>query len=183
MMLDTADHPDTERLFEIGLDGDVCDVMRRSNLRARVAPAHTSTILRSLLHHPGELQVLLDALSDFGITPHEVHAPAAGIRPEQQSRGDPADSVTARPLYCEVRIGGRLGVAALHHLGWSHRVVQTTVVTVRATQASLQEALAQMSTVTDVDYVVTLRALHAESSTQSSPKTRVLARPRRNTFG
>ena len=156
---DTADHPDIERLFEIGLVGDVCDLMRRAHPTARVAPARASTILWSRLRHPGELQVLLDALSDFGLGPCEVHESAAGVHAVQVSMSDPADAVDAWPRYCEVRIGSRLGAAALHHLRWPHRMVQTTVVTVRASQTTLPAVVAQMSTVTDVDYVVALRAL------------------------
>jgi hypothetical protein len=115
--------------------------------------------LWSRLRHCDELYLLLDALSDFGLTPREIHVSGA-IHPEHQCPAGSAESVNERLAYSEVRIGGRLGAAALHHLRWSHRVVQTTVVTVCASPARLRTVLAQMSTVTEVDYVVALRDVH-----------------------
>jgi hypothetical protein len=160
---DTVDHADAERLFEIGLEGDVCDVVRRADPTARVAAARPSTILWSRRHDPDELQVLLGALSDFGLTPCEVHQSSAGIPAVQGSAVGPADAANTRPRYCEVRVRCRLGAAALHHLGWSHRVVAMTVVTIGAPRSSLRGILAQMWTVADVAYVVALRARPAAS--------------------
>ncbi|HEY5979158.1 MAG TPA: hypothetical protein VIT41_05925 [Microlunatus sp.] len=162
MVLSATDHPDADRLYEIGLDGDVCDEVRRIDPTARVAKVGTSTILWSRLRRPDDLDLLLIALADFGLTPHEVHESLREIHPEQPSRPGRTGSRTARLPYCEVRIGGRLGAAALHHLGWSHRVVQTTVVTVRASHLRLQTVLAQLSSVTGVDYVVALHVLRPE---------------------
>ena len=152
-----TDHPDAVGSYEIGLDGDVCDAMRRANPKAQVAAARTSTVLWSRVQRRGELHALLDSLADFGLTPHEIHESGREIDSDRQSWPGRADPVGVRSLYCEVRIGGWLGEAALHHLGWSHCVVQTTVVTVQVTRASLGDLLAQMSTLTRVDYVVTLR--------------------------
>ena len=57
---------------------------------------------------------------------------------------------------------GRLGAAVLHHLGWSHRVARTTVVRLRASRLGLRIVLAQLSTVTGVDYVVSLGILQSD---------------------
>jgi hypothetical protein len=152
-----TDHPDTVGLYEIGLDGDVCDAMRRANPEAQVPAARTSTVLWSRLQRRDALHTLLDSLADFGLTPHEIHESGREIHSDRQSWPGRPNPVGPRSLYCEVRIGGWLGDAALHHLGWSHCVVQTTVVTVHATRAGLGDLLAQMSTLTTVDYVVTLR--------------------------
>jgi uncharacterized protein YjiS (DUF1127 family) len=152
-----TDHPDTVGLYEIGLDGDVCDAMRRANPEAQVAAAKTSTVLWSRVQRRRELHALLDSLADFGLTPHEIHESGRETHSDRQSWPGRANPVGLRSLYCEVRIGGWLGDAALHHLGWSHCVVQTTVVTVQVTRASLGDLLAQMSTLTRVDYVVSLR--------------------------
>jgi len=160
-------HPDTAGLYEIGLDGDVCGAMRRADPEARVAAARTSTVLWSRVQRRDELHALLDSLADFGLTPHEIHESGREIHSHRPSWPGHADPVGVRSLYCEVRIGGCLGEAALHHLGWSHSVVQTTVVTVRATRARLGDLLAQMSTLTRVDYVVTLRGLRADAETVS----------------
>jgi len=152
-----TDHPDTVGLYEVGLDGDVCDAMRRANPEAQVALARSSTVLWSRLQRREELHTLLDNRADFGLTPHEIHESGREIHSERQSWPGRANPVAVRSLYCEVRIGGWLGEAALHHLGWSRCVVQTTVVTVQVTRASLGDLLAQMSTLARVDYVVTLR--------------------------
>ena len=152
-----TDHADTVGLYEIGLDGDVCDAMRRANPEAQVAAARTSTVLWSRLQRREELHALLDSLGDFGLTPHEIHESGWEIHSERQSWPGRANPEGVRSLYCEVRIGGWLGEAALHHLGWSHCVVLTTVVTMQVTRASLADLLARMSTLTRVDYVVTLR--------------------------
>jgi len=133
-----TDHADTVSLYEIGLDGDVCDAMRRANPAAQVAAARTSTVLWSRLQRREELHALLDSLADFGLTPQEIHESARGIHSDRQSWPGHADPEGVRSLYCEVRIGDWLGEAALHHLGWSHCVVRTTVVTVQVTRASLE---------------------------------------------
>ena len=155
MALDVDDHPEADWLYEIGLDGDVCDAMRRTHPTARVTAVGTSTILSARLRRPEDLHVLLDALADFGLTPGEVHESAG----RSYSDGEPA---SRRLPYCEVRIPGMLGKAALHHLGWSHRVVRTTVVRLRASHRSLRVVLDQMSTITGVDYVLAVRVLRPE---------------------
>ena len=147
------DDPDADRLYEIGLDGDVSDAMRRIHPTAQVTAAGTSTILWAHLQRPEELHQLLDALADFGLAPREVHESVGGRR----SGSDPDGPGNARLPYFEVRLPCRLGVAALHHLGWSHRVVRTTVVRLRASQRSLRVVLAQMAGVTGVDYVLAVR--------------------------
>ena len=81
MARDGIDHPDTVGLYEIGLDSDVCDAMRRANPEARVAAARTSTVLWSWLQRRDELYALLDRLADFGLTPREIHLSAGGSTP------------------------------------------------------------------------------------------------------
>ena len=122
-------------------------------------------MLWSWLQRRDELHALLDSLADFGLTPREIHESVGDIHSDPQSWPGHTDPVGVRSMYCEVRIGGWLGEAALHHLGWSHCVVQTTVVTVPATRVSLGDVLAQMSTVTRVDYVVTLRGCAPKGET------------------
>jgi hypothetical protein len=156
----TVADPEIERLYEIGLDGDVSDAMHRSHPEAQVVDAGTSTILWTRLRRPEELSLLLDALADFGLMPLEVHE-SVGSGPGRRTRSAAVEPAEARRPYCEVRLSGRLGAAALHHLGWSHRVVRTTVVRLRASQRSLRVVLAQMSAVTGVDYVLAVRALRA----------------------
>jgi hypothetical protein len=162
MALDADDHSEGDCLYEIGLDGDVCDAMRRTHPTARVTAVGTSTILSARLRRPEDLHVLLDALADFGLAPGEVYESAGRSYPDQGSGGDSAEPLSRRVPYCEVRIPGLLGKAALHHLGWSHRVVRTTVVRMRASHRSLRVVLDQMSTVTGVDYVRAVRTSRAE---------------------
>ncbi len=162
MVLDGVDHLDTDWLYEIGLDGDVSEAMRRTHPTAQVTTAETSTILWTRLRRPDDLHVLLDALADFGLTPGEVHESAVGSHPRERLGADPGGPGDRRLPYCEVRIPGLLGKAALHHLGWSHRVVRTTVVRLRASHRGLRVVLAQMSAVTGVDYVLAVRGLRAE---------------------
>ena len=111
-----TDHPDTVDLYQIGLDGDLCDAMRRAIPEARVAAATTSTVLWSRVQRRDELHALLESLADFGLTPYEIHESGQEILSNQQSWPGHADPVGVRSLYCEVRIGGWLGEAALHHL-------------------------------------------------------------------
>lgn len=125
-----------ERLYEIGFDGDVRAEVRLFSPTARVLGVPTNTILWSRESGAADVDLLLDSLLGMGIAPHEVHEAGDG--------------------HCEVRIGGRLGEAMLGYLGWSHRVVRTTVVKLRASQESLGAILRQMSLVTRVDYVVAL---------------------------
>ena len=158
-MVSNVDDPETERLYEIGLDGDVADAMHRSHPEALVMEAGTSTILWTHLRRPEELHLLLDALADFGLTPQEVHE---SVGPGRRSRSAAVEPAEVRQPYCEVRLSGRLGAAALHHLGWPHRVVRTTVVRVSASQRSLRVVLGQMAAVTGVDYVLAVRTLRAE---------------------
>ncbi len=155
------DDLDADWMYEIGLDGDVCDAMRRSHPTAQVTAAGTSTILWARLQGPEDLHVLLDALADFGLAPQEVHESARGSY--RRSGSDPGEQADTRQPYCEVRLPGRLGAAALHHLGWSHRVVRTTVVRLRASQPHLRVVLAQMAGVAGVDYVLAVRELRAEA--------------------
>lgn len=160
MLLD--DEADADSWYEIGLDGDVSDAVRRIIPSAQVTAAGTSTILWSRLQRPEELHRLLDALADFGLTPREVHESVGAAGPGRRSDAGTGEPASARLPYCEVRLPGLLGAAALHHLGWSHRVVRTTVVRLRASQRSLRVVLAQMAGVTGVDYVLAVRTLRAE---------------------
>lgn len=155
------DDRDADWLYEIGLDGDVSDAMRRIQPSAQVTAARTSTILWSRREGPEDLHQLLDALADFGLAPREIHESAGGSSRDQPSGSELGEQSHARPPYCEVRLPCRLGVAALHHLGWSHRVERTTVVRLRASQASLRDALAQMAVIAGVDYVLAIRKLRA----------------------
>jgi hypothetical protein len=162
MVLGGDDHLDADRWYEIGLDGGVSDAVRRAHPAAQVRSAGTSTILWSRLHRPDDLDLLLEALADFGLTPREVHESAGRTRAGRRPGTDPGGPASDSLPYCEVRIAGLLGQAALHHLGWSHRVVRTTVVRLWASHRSLRAALAQMATVTGVDYVLAIRTLRPE---------------------
>lgn len=160
----TGEDRDADWLYEIGLDGDVSDAMRRIQPSAQVTAAGTSTILWSRLQGPDELHLLLDALADFGLAPREVHESAGGSSRDQRSGSAPGEQSDARLPYCEVRLPGRLGAAALHHLGWSHRVVRTTVVRLRASQPDLRVVLAQVAGIAGVDYVLAVHQLRAVPS-------------------
>jgi len=156
----TDDDRDADWLYEIGLDGDVSDAMRRIQPLAQVTAAGTSTILWSRPQGPEDLHLLLDALADFGLAPREIHESAGGTRDQRSGSGSGEQSDAHLP-YCEVRLPGRLGAAALHHLGWSHRVVRTTVVRLRASQPDLRVVLAQVAGIAGVDYVLTVHKLRA----------------------
>ncbi|HEU5483800.1 MAG TPA: hypothetical protein VFU98_02750 [Microlunatus sp.] len=130
-----------ERPYEIRFDGDVAELVQQVSPSAQVLDVPTYTILWQNVRVPGELDAMLDALIGMGITPHEVYGTGAGHR---------------RTSYCEVRIGGLLGEALLQHLGWPHRVAQSTVILLRATHDNLRSVLAQMSAATEVDYVIAL---------------------------
>ena len=155
------DDLDADWLYEIGLDGDVFDAMRRMDPAAQVTVSGTSTILWARPQGPEDLHLLLDLLADFGLAPREVHESAGGSYPGRRSDSDPEEQANARLPYCEVRLSGRLGAAALHHLGWSHRVVRTTVVRLRSSQRNLRVVLAQMAGLTGIDYVLAVRTLRA----------------------
>jgi len=157
----TGEDREADWLYEIGLDGDVSDAMRRIHPLAQVTAAGTSTILWSRLQRPEDLHLLLDALADFGLAPREVHESAGGSSRDQRSGSEPGEQSDARLPYCEVRLPGRLGAAALHHLGWSHRVVRTTVVRLRASQPDLRVVLAQVAGIAGVDYVLAVHELRA----------------------
>ena len=101
VVLDGDDHPEADWLYEIGLDGDVCDAMRRTHPTAQVTAAGTSTILSARLRRPEDLHVLLDALADFGLTPGEVHESAGRSYPDQGSGLGPSRAV--EPPYAVLR--------------------------------------------------------------------------------
>lgn len=152
--------PGAARTYEIGFDGDVVDLVRRVLPTAHVLSSPTCTVLWHHLRDTEELDTLLDALLTLGITPLVVYEAAGGVRrgqgrPGRQAQvGESAGAVPPMPTYCEVRVDGRLGDAILRHLRWSHRVVQTTVVRVRASQEALRGMLAELAMADRLDYVV-----------------------------
>ena len=79
------DEADADWWYEIGLDGDVSDAVRRIIPSAQVTAAGTSTILWARLQRPEELHRLLDALADFGLTPREVHESVGATGPGRRS--------------------------------------------------------------------------------------------------
>lgn len=115
------------------------ELAHRLTAVAEVWSQPTCTILWQRLAGVPELNALLDALLKMGTTPYEVYESTPGVH---------------RSAYCEVRIAGCLGEAMLQYLGWSHRVVQPTVVTLQATPADLGSVLSELSAVTSVDYVL-----------------------------
>src|SRR5262245_22333125 len=127
-----------ERMYEIGFDGDVADLVERAVPAARVLSRPTCTVLWHHMQDADELNVLLDALMTLGITPLEVYEAACEAPRNHDGRGRRrkigAWGGARRPTpstYCEVRVEGCLGDAILSHLRWSHRVVQTTVVRIK----------------------------------------------------
>ena len=101
------------RTLEICFDGDVADLIRSIDPTATVTGGLTRTTLWHQQVGGGDLDRLLDDLSQFGIAPLDVHRGAVDGR---------------QPDACEVVIPGRLGRVLLHHFGWSHRVSAVTVV-------------------------------------------------------
>jgi hypothetical protein len=147
-----------ERPYEIGFDGDVTAVVLLATPSAQVSVLPMSTILWQRLRWADELDVLLDSLLDMGITPAEVYEAAGGIAGAAAEVDGQVDQqrVRARSPYCEVRIRGRLGDAVLQYLGWSHRVVETTVVRLHASDEDLRNFLGQLAPVTRLDYLLAL---------------------------
>jgi hypothetical protein len=158
----SAARPAVEGLhtYEIGFDGDVGDLVHRVTPSARVLCTPTCTVLWHHLDLQAELDVVLDALSAVGITPREVYESVGCSRGQlaesRRGRRMDADAIAVASTYCELRIDGRLGDAILAHLRWSNRVVQTTIVRVRVSYDALRALLAEMSTATRVDYVLSL---------------------------
>ena len=152
--------PDGVQTYEIGFDGDVGDLVHRVTPSARVLSTPTCTVLWHHLDLQTELDAVLDALSAVGITPRQVYESVGCSRRQRKDgddgrRLDPGSMPTAL-TYCEVRIDGRLGDAILGHLRWSNRVLQTTIVRVRLSYDALRALLAEMSSATRVDYVISL---------------------------
>lgn len=163
-----------ERLYEVGFLGDVADQARRVNPTAFVRALPTRTILWTRSSRANELDALLDTLSGLGLTPQEVYEsvgphgsaaasggataeyPALGCAGVGREGSGGGSRGSEGNLYCEVRVSGRLGEVLLRHLGWSHRVVQTTVVTLRASHRALGTLLERMSRYASVDYVLAL---------------------------
>ncbi|GAA3611391.1 hypothetical protein [Microlunatus ginsengisoli] len=121
------------RTYEIGLVGDVADRVRSLAPGAEVHSTDPLTVFWRHPRRPDEVDTLLQALSSLGIAPRELY--------------ESAD-------YCEVRIDGCLGTAILHHLRWSHRLVQTTVVRVRLSHDALRTTLRQLADVGRLDYLL-----------------------------
>jgi hypothetical protein len=151
------------RTYEIGFDGDVVDLVHRAVPTAQVLCRQTCTVLCHHVRDATELDVLLNSLMALGITSFEVFEAAGRARhghgqelPRlQASAGEWAAALDApMSTCCEVRVEGRLGDATLRHLRWSHKVVQTTVVRVRASQDALRAVLAELATAGRLDYLV-----------------------------
>ena len=118
------DDLDADWMYEIGLDGDVCDAMRRSHPTAQVTAAGTSTILWARLQGPEDLHVLLDALADFGLAPQEVHESARGsYRRSGSDPGGPGRHPTAvlRGSDFPAGWGRRHCTTWAGHTGWCGR--------------------------------------------------------------
>lgn len=149
------------RTYEIGFDGDVVDLVHRAVPAARVLCRQTCTVLCHDVRDASELDLLLNSLMALGITSFEVFEAAGGVRrvpamPRPRAGAGEWAAGLDSPLstYCEVRVEGRLGDATLRHLRWSHRVVQTTIVRVRASQDALRAVLAELATAGRLDYLV-----------------------------
>jgi hypothetical protein len=124
-------------VVEIYFDGDVADLIRSVVPNADVRGGLTCTTLWQQRACATDLDRLLTELSQFGITPVDVH------------RGVADDE---KPSDCEVVIQGRLGQALLHHLGWSHRVSPVTVV--RLLSARVTVLLGALGTRANVRYLL-----------------------------
>lgn len=152
---------DAVRTFEIGLDGDVADLVRRVAPEASEVTVPTLTVLWSQIGSIDELDALLDELLSLGITP-EVLYETVGDRPcgpAGVGRPGPAPAATesdpaAGSRYCEVRVPGVLGRAVLHHLQWSNKAVRITVVRIQASYETLRSVLGRLGSTADIDYVI-----------------------------
>lgn len=148
----------TARWYEIGFEGDVADAVHRVTPDAQVTEVPTCTILWSHVRRPAELDALLDTLLSLGLTPREVYESAAGLHQRHGGQAGPdvaaSDPDEAPLLYCEVRVVGSLGDPLLRHLGWSHRVAKCTVVRLQTSHAGLRAVLAEMASITRIDYML-----------------------------
>ena len=146
------------RRYEIGFDGDVAAKVQELSPTALVSSLPQSTILWNRLRRADEFDVLLDSLLDMGITPSEVHEATGGIHRCRDLPWSQAESEVGGALatYCEVRIRGRLGDGVLRYLGWSHRVSESTVVRLRATDEELRRLIGEMTRVARLDYLIML---------------------------
>jgi hypothetical protein len=143
-----------ERLYELGFDGDVMATVHSISPSARVITVPVSTILWHRPSSAEELDDLLDSLLDMGITPSEVHESARRAHPGMDPA--PGHGGVHPSSYCEVRVRGELGNATLQYLGWSHRVVETTVVRLHASDEALRSLVGQVSAVSRLDYLLAL---------------------------
>ena len=146
-----------ERLYELGFDGDVMATVQMVSPSAQVTTGPVSTILWQHLSRVDQFDDLLDSLLDMGITPTEVHESVPGVRRGlAPAGGDGGTGGSLRTTYCEVRVRGQLGDATLTYLGWSHRVVETTVVRLRATDEALWSLVGHVCGVSRLDYLLAL---------------------------
>jgi len=146
-----------ERPYELGFDGNVMAMVQLGWPSAQVITLPVSTILWHRLSRVDELNDLLDTLLDMGITPSEVHESSGGVRhglDPVAGLGGPGSG--PRTTYCEVRVRGQLGDTVLQYLGWSHRLAETTVVRLRASDESLRSLIGQVTRVTRLDYMLAL---------------------------
>jgi uncharacterized protein YjiS (DUF1127 family) len=128
------------RRYEISFDGDVRGLVDQIRPSARILGVPTRTILWRHTRSAAELDTILHALLDLGITPREIH----------ESMPVRTEPVT----YCEVRVDGRLGLATLHHLRWSYRVASTTIVQLQTDRDGLQGIFTELAGRVRIDYVL-----------------------------
>lgn len=146
-----------ERLYEIGFDGSVRAAVLLVSPSAQVVTVPVSTILWHRLSRIDEFDDLLDSLLDMGITPFEVYESSGGVhRGQDRPGGQGGAGGGPRSTYCEVRVRGQLGDTILQYLGWSHRVIETTVVRLRASDEVLRTLVGHVSGVTRLDYMLAL---------------------------
>lgn len=146
-----------ERPYELGFDGDVLAMVQQFCPHAQVITGPVSTILWHRLRRVDELDDLLDSLVNMGITPSEVHESSGGVhRGLDPVVGHGGPGGGPRTTYCEVRFRGQLGDRTLQYLGWSHRVVKTTVVRLRASDEGLRTLVGQVAGVSRLDYLLAL---------------------------
>jgi hypothetical protein len=142
-----------DRLYELGFDGNVAAAVQSISPSAQVSTIPACTILWRRLRSADELDDLLDSLLDMGITPTEVHEASGGVH---RRSGQGVSGGGPRTTYCEVRVRGQLGDAVLRYLGWSSRVVETTVVRLRVSDEALGSLVGQVSQVSRLDYLLAL---------------------------
>ena len=153
--------PDPVRTFEIGLDGDVADLVRRVAPEASEVTVPTLTVLWSRIGSVDELDALLGQLLSLGITPEVLyetmgdrHRGRSGVGRPGPVSATPESEAPAGSRYCEVRVPGVLGRAVLHHLQWSSQAVRITVVRIQASYETLRSILARLGSTADIDYVI-----------------------------